>query len=85
MILLLFGVTGPWQMRYLNPTASFSSGFFLRFILTMKAVGIPKNGPLPYCLYFLGSTMLLGLVRRWCFIDFIVVIWILVLPKCTLE
>ena len=43
---------------------------FLRLILTMKAVGIPKFGPFLYRLYFLGGTMRLGLVRRWRFIDF---------------
>ena len=41
-----------------------SSGFFLRLILTMKAVGILKFGPFPTRLYFLGGTMRLGLVRR---------------------
>ena len=58
---------------------------FLRLILTMKAVGILNFGPFPTRLYFLGGTMRLGLVRRWRFIDFIVVIWIMVPPKCTLE
>ena len=62
-----------------------SSGFFLRLFLTMKAVSIPEFGPFPYRLYFLGSIILFGLVRRWCFIDFIVVNWITVSPKCTLE
>ena len=51
----------------------------------MKAAGIPEFGPFPYRLYFLGGTMRLGLVRRWRFIDIIVVIWIMVPPKCTLE
>ena len=41
-----------------------SSGFFLRLILTMKAVGIPKFGHFPSRLYFLGGTIRLGLVRR---------------------
>ena len=51
----------------------------------MKAAGIPEFGPFPTRLYFLGGTMRLGLVRRWRFIDFIVVIWVMVPPKCTLE
>ena len=74
MILLLFGVTGPWQMRYLKPTASFQVPLFLRLILTMKAAGIPEFGPFPTRLYFLGGTMRLGLVRRCRLIKIIVAI-----------
>ena len=51
-----------------------SSGFFLRLILTMKAVGIPNFGPFLSRLYFLGDTMRLGLVRRCRLIKFIVAI-----------
>ena len=74
MILLLFGVTGPWQMRYLKPTVSFQVALFLRLILTMKAAGIPEFEPFPYRLYFLGGTMRLGLVRRCRLIKIIVAI-----------
>ena len=51
-----------------------SSGFFLRLILTMKAAGIPKFGPFPSRLIFLGGTMRLGLVRRCRLIKLIVAI-----------
>ena len=85
MILLLFGVTGPWQMRYLKPTASFQVALFLRLILTMKAVGIPKFGPSPSRLYFLGGTMRFGLVRRCWLINFIVAILANNPPKYALE
>ena len=74
MILLLFGGTRPWQMRYLKPTTSFQVALFLRLILTMKAVGILKLGPFPTRLYFLGGTMRLGLVRRCHLIKVIVAI-----------
>ena len=86
MILLLFGVTGPWQMRYLKPTASFQVALFIRLILTMKAVGILKFGPFPTRLYFLGGTMRLGLIRRCRLINFIVAILAnYPPPKCALE
>ena len=47
---------------------------FLRLILTMKAAGIPKFGPFPSRLIFLGDTMRLGLVRRCRLIKIIVAI-----------
>ena len=51
-----------------------SSGFFLRLILTMKAVSISKFGPFPYRLYFLAGIMRLGLVRFCRLIKFIAAI-----------
>ena len=83
MVLVLFGGTGPWQMRYLKPTASFQVALFLRLILTMKAVGIPKFGPSPSRLYFLGGTI--RLVRRCRLIKLIVAILANYPPKCALE
>ena len=70
---LLFGGTGPGQMRYLQPTDSFQV-VFLRLILTMKAASIPEFGPFPYRLYFLGGPTRLGLVRRCRLMKFIVAI-----------
>ena len=73
MVPLLFGVTGPWQ-KMLFVTYGFLSSIFLRLILTMKAVGIPKFGPFPYRLFFLLGIMRLGLVRRCRLIKFIAAI-----------
>ena len=58
---------------------------FLRLILTMKAAGIPKFGPFPSRLIFLGGTMRLGLVRRCRLIKLIVAILANYPPKCALE
>ena len=58
---------------------------FLRLILTMKAVGIPKFGPFLSRLIFFGGTMRLGLVRRCRLIKFIVAIFANDPPKCALE
>ena len=62
-----------------------SSGLFLRLILTMKAAGIPEFGSFPTCLYFLGGTMRLRLVRRCRLIKFIVAILANTPPKYALE
>ena len=67
------GVQGPGKCVICNLRLPFK-WFFLRLILTMKAVGIPEFGPFPYRLYFLGGTMRLGLVRRCRLIKFIVAI-----------
>ena len=78
-----------WSYRALANALFVTYGFLskicLRLILTMKAAGTPEFGPFPTRLYFLGGTMRLGLGRRWRFINLIVVIWIMVTPKCTLE
>ena len=54
---------------------------FLRLILTMKAAGIPKFGPFPSRLIFLGGTMRLGLVRRCRLIKLIVAILAIYPPE----
>ena len=51
----------------------------------MKAVGIPKFGPSPSRLYYLGGTMWLGLDRRCWLIKFIVAILANNPPKYALE